>query len=57
MLKPTTKSLFSAKMSIMLALLMTGFIFATDPTLNIQGVLRDSDGQAVADGNYDITFY
>ncbi|MBC8322383.1 MAG: tail fiber protein [Candidatus Marinimicrobia bacterium] len=57
MLKPTTKSLFSVEKSIMLVLLMISFIFATDPILNIQGVLRDSDGQAVTDADYQLSFY
>ena len=57
MLNSITKSHLSAKKAIMLTLLMTGFIFATDPTLNIQGVLRDASGQAVADETYQLTFY
>ena len=57
MLNTITRSHFSAKKAIMLMLLMTGFIFATDPILNIQGILRDADGQAVADGDYQLSFY
>lgn len=57
MLKPNSKSHFSAIKAFMLMLLMTGFIFATDPILNVQGVLRDDSGQAVADGNYQLSFY
>ncbi len=57
MLKPNTIHCLLAKKSIVLIFLMTSFIFATDPILNIQGVLRDDSGQAVADANYDLTFY
>jgi len=38
--------------------LFTGLVFAEDPVLNVQGVLRDADGAAVPDGeNYQLTFY
>ena len=57
MLNTITRSHFSSKKAIMLMLLMTGFIFATNPILNIQGILRDSDGKAVTDGNYQLSFY
>ena len=57
MLNTIKRSHLSVKKAIMLMLLVTGFIFATDPILNIQCILRDSDGQAVADGNYQLSFY
>jgi len=57
MLNTIKRSHLSVKKAFMLMLLMTGFIFATDPILNIQGILRDSDGQAVADGDYQLSFY
>ena len=38
--------------------ILIGFLFAENPTLNVQGVLRDENGTAVPDGeNYQLTFY
>ncbi len=44
--------------TILLVLLtVTMTALSSTPNLNIQGVLRDSDGNAVADGNYALEFF
>lgn len=46
------------KKTLITLTILIGFIFAEDPTLNVQGVLRDADGVAVPDGeNYQLTFH
>lgn len=46
------------KKTLLTFAILIGFIFAEDPTLNIQGVLRDETGAAVPDGdNYQLTFH
>jgi hypothetical protein len=32
-------------------------VYAVNPTLNVQGVLRDASGNAVVDGAYDLQFF
>lgn len=46
------------KKTLITLTILIGFIFAEDPILNVQGVLRDADGVAVPDGeNYQLTFH
>jgi len=46
------------KHTLIILTILIGFVFAENPTLNVQGVLRDDNGNAVPDGeNYQLTFY
>ena len=46
------------KHTLIILTILIGFVFAENPTLNVQGVLRDENGNAVPDGeNYQLTFY
>ncbi len=46
------------KKTLIIFSILIGFLFAENPTLNVQGVLRDETGAAVPDGdNYQLTFY